>query len=143
MAQGSNRQLCANSLAHSCWCCRLQALLQIQCKVVHTFQVVCRFVRMPGGCYVEGVTLETTAWWKPSVGPFWERPGHYNSVWNYWSTDGTDPLSDKYPAMNSPLLILDTMQQLFSPLEWRCAALHLDMLWMPPMCMRECWMNFN
>ena len=43
---------------------------------------------MPGGCYVEGVRLETAAWWKPSVGPFWERPGHYNSVWNYWSTDG-------------------------------------------------------
>ncbi|DBA87466.1 TPA: aspartate-semialdehyde dehydrogenase-like protein [Trebouxia sp. C0004] len=21
-------------------------------------------------------------------GSFWERPGHYNSVWNYWSTDG-------------------------------------------------------
>ncbi|DBA71494.1 TPA: aspartate-semialdehyde dehydrogenase-like protein [Trebouxia sp. C0005] len=47
-----------------------------------------RFVRMPGGCYVEGVRLETAAWWKPSIGPFWERPGHYNSVWNYWSTDG-------------------------------------------------------
>ncbi len=83
----------------------LQALLQIQCQALKTFQVVCRFVRMPGGCYVEGVRLDTAAWWKPSVGPFWERPGHYNSVWNYWSTDGTDSLSDKYSAINSPLLI--------------------------------------
>lgn len=44
---------------------------------------------MPGGCYVEGVRLATAAWWKPTVGPFWERPGHFNSPWGYWSTDGT------------------------------------------------------
>ncbi len=86
MVHGSYMQSCAHSLAQRCWWYRPQALLQIQGQALQPFQVVCRFVRMPGGCYVEGVRLETAAWWKPSVGPFWE---HYNSVWNYWSTDGT------------------------------------------------------
>lgn len=48
----------------------------------------CRYVRMPGGCYVEGVSLQDAYWWKPSVGPIQERPGHYNGPWQYWSTDG-------------------------------------------------------
>ena len=26
--------------------------------------------------------------WKPSVGPVAERPGHWNGMWQYWSTDG-------------------------------------------------------
>ncbi len=30
--------------------------------------------------------------------------------------------------MNSPQLILDAMQKLFSPLGWRCVVLHLDTL---------------
>ncbi|KAL3133328.1 aspartate-semialdehyde dehydrogenase-like protein, variant 2 [Trebouxia sp. C0009 RCD-2024] len=47
-----------------------------------------RYVRMPGGCYVEGVSLQDAYWWKPSVGPIQERPGHYNGPWQYWSTDG-------------------------------------------------------
>ena len=50
--------------------------------------LVHRFVRMPGGCYVEGVSLQDAYWWKPSVGPIEERPGHYNGPWHYWSTDG-------------------------------------------------------
>lgn len=43
---------------------------------------------MPGGCYVEGVSLQDAYWWKPSVGPIEDRPGHYNGPWRYWSTDG-------------------------------------------------------
>lgn len=43
---------------------------------------------MPGGCYVEGVSLQDAYWWKPSVGPIEDRPGHYNGPWHYWSTDG-------------------------------------------------------
>nr|QOL01194.1 putative extracellular protein TR9_006 [Trebouxia lynnae] len=47
-----------------------------------------RYVRMPGGCYVEGVSLDDAYWWKPSAGPIQDRPGHYNGPWHYWSTDG-------------------------------------------------------
>ena len=48
----------------------------------------CRYIRMPGGCYVEGVSLNDAYFWKPSVGPIQDRPGHYNGPWHYWSTDG-------------------------------------------------------
>lgn len=46
------------------------------------------FLRFPGGNYVEGVTLDTRFDWKKTIGPIWERPGHDNSAWNYWSDDG-------------------------------------------------------
>jgi alpha-L-arabinofuranosidase len=26
--------------------------------------------------------------WKKTIGPVWERPGHDNSAWGYWSDDG-------------------------------------------------------
>ena len=30
-----------------------------------------------------------TRWdWKTTIGPIWERPGHQNSAWGYWSYDG-------------------------------------------------------
>ncbi|CAL8471543.1 g11085 [Coccomyxa elongata] len=47
-----------------------------------------RFLRFPGGCYVEGVRMRNGFFWKPSVGPVAERPGHWNGMWQYWSTDG-------------------------------------------------------
>eukprot|EP00884_Botryococcus_braunii_P004902 jgi/Botrbrau1/14412/Bobra.0014s0059.1 len=47
-----------------------------------------RFLRFPGGCYVEGVVLANGFYWKPTVGPIEERPGHWNGPWEYWSTDG-------------------------------------------------------
>lgn len=47
----------------------------------------CRFLRFPGGCYVEGDTLAHSFRWKNSVGPSAERRGHWN-LWGYWSTDG-------------------------------------------------------
>ncbi len=50
--------------------------------------VVCRFLRFPGGCYVEGVVMANGFYWKPSVGPLDQRPGHWNGMWQYWSTDG-------------------------------------------------------
>ncbi|GBG92270.1 hypothetical protein CBR_g55039, partial [Chara braunii] len=46
------------------------------------------FIRFPGGCYVEGNRLANAFRWKSSVGPWEERPGHYNGVWGYWSDDG-------------------------------------------------------
>ena len=48
----------------------------------------CSFLRFPGGCYVEGTLLSNAYYWKPSVGPLEQRPGHWNGMWEYWSTDG-------------------------------------------------------
>ena len=30
-------------------------------------------------------------YWKPTVGPLEQRPGHWNGMWQYWSTDGEPP----------------------------------------------------
>ena len=49
--------------------------------------IVLRFIRFPGGCYVEGDRLANSFYWKKSIGPAAERPGHWN-LWGYWSTDG-------------------------------------------------------
>lgn len=45
------------------------------------------FVRWPGGCFVEGVNVESAPNWKNSIGPLENRPGTF-SVWGYWSSDG-------------------------------------------------------
>ncbi|KAL6631028.1 hypothetical protein ACP70R_028368 [Stipagrostis hirtigluma subsp. patula] len=47
-----------------------------------------RFLRFPGGCFVEGDRLRNAFRWKETVGPWEERPGHYGDVWNYWTDDG-------------------------------------------------------
>ena len=44
--------------------------------------------RVPGGNYFEGNTYATRFEWSNTVGPVQDRPGHYNSAWGYWSTDG-------------------------------------------------------
>jgi len=44
------------------------------------------FIRWPGGCYVEGITVEAAPNWKRTIGPIEERPGTF-SPWGYWSTD--------------------------------------------------------
>ena len=46
------------------------------------------FFRVPGGNYLEGNTLDTRFDWKQTIGPIAERPGHQNTAWGYWSTDG-------------------------------------------------------
>jgi alpha-N-arabinofuranosidase len=46
-----------------------------------------KFLRFPGGNYVEGDTLWERFDWKATVGPLPFRPGH-RSCWNYRSTDG-------------------------------------------------------
>lgn len=46
-----------------------------------------RFLRFPGGCYVEGSSLAKAFRWKKSIGDVSERPGHYG-IWGYTSTDG-------------------------------------------------------
>eukprot|EP00249_Psilotum_nudum_P011384 c23140_g1_i1 orf=470-2455(+) len=47
-----------------------------------------RFIRFPGGCYVEGGWLRNAFRWRQSIGPWEERPGHFGDVWGYWSDDG-------------------------------------------------------
>ena len=48
-----------------------------------------RFLRFPGGCYVEGDVLENAFLWKKAIGDaLTERSGHWNGVWSYYSTDG-------------------------------------------------------
>jgi len=45
------------------------------------------FVRWPGGCFVEGISVESAPNWKRSIGPLEKRSGTY-SPWGYWSNDG-------------------------------------------------------
>ncbi|XP_017977174.1 PREDICTED: alpha-L-arabinofuranosidase 1 [Theobroma cacao] len=47
-----------------------------------------RFIRFPGGCFVEGEWLRNAFRWKESIGPWEERPGHFGDVWMYWTDDG-------------------------------------------------------
>ncbi|MEV6796392.1 alpha-L-arabinofuranosidase C-terminal domain-containing protein [Streptomyces sp. NPDC051320] len=46
------------------------------------------FLRFPGGNYLEGNVIADRFDWKKTIGPVEERPGHRNSAWGYWSTDG-------------------------------------------------------
>lgn len=45
------------------------------------------FVRFPGGCWVEGETMETAYRWKKTIGPTRSRAAIYN-LWRYQSTNG-------------------------------------------------------
>ncbi|HEY1788642.1 MAG TPA: alpha-L-arabinofuranosidase C-terminal domain-containing protein [Verrucomicrobiae bacterium] len=45
------------------------------------------FLRLPGGNYLEGNSIEERFDWKKTIGPIDQRPGH-ESPWGYWSTDG-------------------------------------------------------
>jgi alpha-N-arabinofuranosidase len=47
-----------------------------------------KFLRFPGGNYLEGNTIETRFNWKNTVGDVSQRPGHLNDGWGYWSADG-------------------------------------------------------
>lgn len=50
-----------------------------------------RFMRFPGGCYIEGAYAEGATnrfEWKKTIGPIEERPGHLNRNWGYRVTDG-------------------------------------------------------
>jgi alpha-N-arabinofuranosidase len=46
-----------------------------------------KFLRFPGGNYLEGQTIETRFEWKKTIGPVEERHGH-PCPWGYRSTDG-------------------------------------------------------
>jgi alpha-L-arabinofuranosidase len=45
------------------------------------------FLRFPGGCIVEGATLENRVKWENTIGDVAKRPGHW-VLWDYHSTDG-------------------------------------------------------
>ena len=48
-----------------------------------------KFMRFPGGCFVEGQISPDNAFrWERTVGPIEERPGHWNVNWGYRTTDG-------------------------------------------------------
>jgi alpha-N-arabinofuranosidase len=46
-----------------------------------------KFLRLPGGNYLEGDYINERFDWKKTIGDISARPGH-RSPWNYWSTDG-------------------------------------------------------
>jgi alpha-N-arabinofuranosidase len=46
-----------------------------------------RFLRFPGGNYLEGITVDTRFKWKETLGPIEQRPGH-PGTWGYRSSDG-------------------------------------------------------
>jgi alpha-L-arabinofuranosidase len=46
-----------------------------------------KFLRFPGGNYLEGNAFNQRFNWKETIGPIEQRPGH-PSPWGYWSTDG-------------------------------------------------------
>lgn len=46
-----------------------------------------KFLRFPGGCFVEGNVLANRFQWKNTIGPIETRPGHWN-LWNYRTSDG-------------------------------------------------------
>ncbi|MBN2296176.1 MAG: hypothetical protein JXM70_27340 [Pirellulales bacterium] len=45
------------------------------------------FFRFPGGCIVEGFSLQTAWRWKETIGPVERRPGRHN-LWGYRATEG-------------------------------------------------------
>lgn len=48
-----------------------------------------KFVRFPGGCYVEGQESPENAFhWEKTIGPIEQRPGHKNVNWRYRTSDG-------------------------------------------------------
>ena len=48
-----------------------------------------KFMRFPGGCFVEGDRSPDNAFhWERTIGPIEEREGHWNVNWGYRTTDG-------------------------------------------------------
>lgn len=48
-----------------------------------------RFMRFPGGCFVEGQgSMDDAFRWERTIGPIEERPGHWNHNWGYRTSDG-------------------------------------------------------
>ncbi|MBR1933123.1 MAG: arabinosidase [Prevotella sp.] len=53
------------------------------------YQMHPKFMRFPGGCFVEGQESPENAFrWERTIGPIEEREGHWNVNWGYRTTDG-------------------------------------------------------
>ena len=53
------------------------------------YQMHPKFMRFPGGCFVEGqISPENAFRWERTIGPIEERPGHWNVNWGYRTSDG-------------------------------------------------------
>ncbi len=53
------------------------------------YQLHPKFMRFPGGCFVEGQESPDNAFrWERTIGPIEEREGHWNVNWGYRTTDG-------------------------------------------------------
>ncbi|CAB9526925.1 Alpha-L-arabinofuranosidase A [Seminavis robusta] len=68
------------------------------------------FVRLPGGCYVEGLHWGGRWNWKQTIGLIEERPGHYNDKWGYFTSDGLGMLEYLTMAQTigaKPLLVVN------------------------------------
>ena len=53
------------------------------------YQLHPKFMRFPGGCFVEGQESPVNAFhWEKTIGPIEEREGHWNVNWGYRTTDG-------------------------------------------------------
>jgi len=53
------------------------------------YQMHPKFMRFPGGCFVEGQESPDNAFrWERTIGPIENRPGHWNVNWGYRTTDG-------------------------------------------------------
>jgi alpha-N-arabinofuranosidase len=46
-----------------------------------------KFLRFPGGAFLEGFSMETRYQWKKTIGPLTQRPGH-RGLWGYYASDG-------------------------------------------------------
>lgn len=46
-----------------------------------------KFLRFPGGSFIEGDSLADAYQWKKTIGPLADRPGHWD-IWGYRSSDG-------------------------------------------------------
>jgi alpha-N-arabinofuranosidase len=47
-----------------------------------------KFLRFPGGNYLEGNEISNRFNWKNTIGDISQRPGHMDDGWGYWSPDG-------------------------------------------------------
>ncbi|KAL2936092.1 Alpha-L-arabinofuranosidase 1, partial [Bienertia sinuspersici] len=76
-----------------------------------------KFLRFPGGCYVEGNHVRNAFRWKETVGPWEERPGHFGDNWNYWSDDGLGIGTAKDEQVDS-YLIAPFVQEMLDGIEF-------------------------
>lgn len=59
--------------------------MSIFVRYIYQIPFCCCYI---GGTYVEGDYLINAFRWKNTVGPWEERPGHFNDIWGYWVDDG-------------------------------------------------------